>query len=73
MARDEFRKLPMSNRRVDRLLLFLNSFERDKFLIFNFYFFRSNPMTEYTNLVELLQNRALQQPNHIAYRFLGNT
>ena len=27
-------------------------------------------MTEYANLVELLQNRALQQPNHIAYRFL---
>lgn len=27
-------------------------------------------MTEYSNLVELLQNRALQQPNHIAYRFL---
>ena len=27
-------------------------------------------MATYSNLVELLQNRALQQPNHIAYRFL---
>ena len=27
-------------------------------------------MTKYSNLVELLQNRALQQPDRIAYRFL---
>ena len=29
-------------------------------------------MIEYSNLVEILQNRALKQPNHIAYRFLSD-